>query len=96
MVAAEREGQRIAVEIKSFVKLSAIQDLKEALGQFVLYSGALSESPENKDRILYLGIRDETYETVFEEAIGQMLLRHTHLPLIVFNPEREEITLWKK
>src|SRR5262245_19367014 len=35
MLAAERNGERIAVEIKSFVKLSLIQDLKESLGQFV-------------------------------------------------------------
>ena len=96
MVAAEREGEKIAVEIKSFVKLSAVQDLKEAVGQFVLYAGALAESPENAGRVLYLAIREETYEAVFEEAIGQMLLRHTHLPLIVFNTVREEITLWKK
>lgn len=96
IVAAEREGEKIAVEIKSFVKLSLVQDLKEAVGQFILYAGALTESPENVGRVLYLAIRDETYEAVFNEAIGQMLLRHTHLPMIVFNASREEITQWKK
>ena len=50
VVAAERNGERIAVEIKSFVKLSLVQDLKEAVGQFVLYEGALAESPKNTDR----------------------------------------------
>ena len=35
LVAAERNGERIAVEIKSFISRSAVQDLKEALGQFV-------------------------------------------------------------
>ncbi len=96
MLAAEREGEQIAVEIKSFIKLSVIHDLKEAVGQFILYAGALAESPENVGRVLYLAIREETYEAVFEEAIGQMLLRHTHLPLIVFNASREEITQWEK
>src|SRR5689334_9434906 len=52
IVGAERNGERIAVEIKSFVKLSLVQDLKEAVGQFVLYEGALAESPKNADRIL--------------------------------------------
>ena len=33
---AEKRNERIAVEIKSFVKLSSTQDLKEAIGQFVL------------------------------------------------------------
>jgi hypothetical protein len=46
IVAAERNGERIAVEINSFVKLSLVQDLKEAVGQFVLYEGALAESPK--------------------------------------------------
>jgi hypothetical protein len=96
MVAAEREGERIAVEVKSFVKLSAVQDLKEAVGQYILYAGALEESPENAGRVLYLAIRDETYEAVFEEPIGQMLLRHAHLPLIIFNADREEIIQWRK
>jgi len=94
IVGAERNGERIAVEIKSFVKLSLIQDLKEAVGQFVLYEGALAESPKNTDRTLFLAIRDETYDAVFEEAVGQMLLRHTHLRLIVFDPITEVIIQW--
>ncbi len=96
IVAAERNGERIAVEIKSFVKLSPVQDLKEAVGQFVLYEGALAESPANDDRTLFLAIRVETYDSVFEEPIGQMLLRHSDLRLIVFDPNQEEIILWIK
>lgn len=96
IVAAERNGERIAVEIKSFVKLSLVQDLKEAVGQFVLYEGALAESPKNTDRTLFLAIRNETYDAVFEEALGQMLLRHKQLRLIVFDLIEEVIILWKK
>lgn len=96
IVGAERNGERIAVEIKSFVRPSPVQDLKEAVGQYVLYEGALAESPNNTDRALYLAIRDETYDSVFEEALGQMLLRHNHLRLIVFDPILETIIYWKK
>ena len=96
IVGAERNGERIAVEIKSFVRPSPVQDLKEAVGQYVLYEGALAESPNNTDRALYLAIRDETYDSVFEEALGQMLLRHSHLRLIVFDPILEIIIQWKK
>jgi hypothetical protein len=35
LVAAEKAGQKIAVEIKSFVSPSEVEDLKNALGQFV-------------------------------------------------------------
>ena len=50
LLAAERDGERIAVEIKSFVGPSLVQDLKEALGQFVLYSDALADSPAERPR----------------------------------------------
>ncbi len=66
MLAAERGGERIAVEIKSFIKPSLVQDLKEALGQYILYEGALLESPENIGRTLFLAIRTATYEAIFD------------------------------
>ena len=78
------------------MNLSLVQDLKEAVGQYVLYEGALAESPDDSGRTLFLAIRSETYDAVFEEPIGQMLLRHAHLRLIVFDPVLEEITLWKR
>ena len=34
---AERKGRKIAVEVKSFVSRSEINDLQDALGQFVFY-----------------------------------------------------------
>lgn len=38
MLAAERETEKIAVEIKSFTRPSEMKDLEDALGQFVLYA----------------------------------------------------------
>jgi hypothetical protein len=40
ILAAERDTERIAVEVKSFLKPSPVQDLKEAIGQYILYQGA--------------------------------------------------------
>lgn len=96
MVAAERNGERIAVEIKSFVKLSIVQDLKEALGQFILYEDALARSENQADRVLFLAIREETYDELFIEQIGQMLLENGRLRLLVFNEYTEEIVKWIK
>jgi len=44
LLAAERAGSRIAVEIKSFVGRSDVLDLEQALGQFVLYAEVLAET----------------------------------------------------
>ncbi len=94
MLAAERESRRIAVEIKSFVKLSPVQDLKEALGQFVLYEDALARSENQSDRVLYMAIREEIYDDLFMEPIGQMLLDNRRLRLIVFDENEEVLVRW--
>jgi hypothetical protein len=41
IVAAEKEGRKIAVEIKSFLRASKLEDLKDAIGQFIIYRSAL-------------------------------------------------------
>ena len=94
VLTAEREGMRIAVEIKSFVSLSAVQDLKEATGQFFLYEQALHESKLHSDRILFLAVRKTIYETVFQTGVGKLALRSQKLRLLVFDTETEEITAW--
>lgn len=94
VVTAERNGERIAVEIKSFVSLSAVQDLKEAVGQFWLYALALQKSPTHRDRILFLAIREEMYQSLFVKGIGRLFLENQALRLIIFDPDHEEIREW--
>ncbi len=36
LFAAEKEGKRIAVEVKSFISPSPIKDLEQALGQYIM------------------------------------------------------------
>ena len=94
VVAAERQHIRIAVEIKSFLSKSVVQDLKEATGQFVLYEEALRRSPANADRILYLAIRLSVYSSLFVSGIGRILLESKRLRLVIFEEETEEVKLW--
>ena len=54
MLAAERDGKRIAVEIKSFISRSAVHDLENALGQYVVYRSMLRRL--EPDRQLYLAV----------------------------------------
>ena len=96
LLAAERDGSRIAVEIKSFIKPSPIQDLKEAIGQFALYTDALADFPDEADRTLYLAIREETYNDVFRDETGQRLIQRGRVRLIVFDPFEVVILSWTK
>jgi hypothetical protein len=92
LIAAEREQRKIAVEIKSFVGKSDVEDLEKALGQFVLYHDILDEV--EPDRVLYLAIRRPVFEDIFEEPIGNILLKNGRVRLIVFDQYAEEIVKW--
>jgi len=85
---------RAAVEIKSFIEPSLIRDLKEALGQIALYTDALEDYPDEADRMLYLAVRQETYNDVFRDETGQRLITRGRVRLIVFDPVQETILLW--
>lgn len=92
LLAAERAEHKIAVEIKSFIGRSDIDDLEKALGQYVLYQDLLNElEPE---RTLYLAIPNSVFDDLFEEPIGQLLLKNRRLKLITFDPKQEVIKQW--
>jgi len=94
MVGAERDGQRIAVEIKRFIGKSVVQELKEAAGQFMLYEEALKRVPAHVDRVLLLAVRLPVYVSLFENGIGKILMESHKLRLVVFDSVKEEITQW--
>ena len=47
------------------------------------------------NRILYLAIPERTYNNFFQRRSIQEFVKDRQLPLIVFNPDLEEIILWK-
>jgi hypothetical protein len=92
LITAEKGSIKIAVEIKSFVSPSEIQDLENALGQYILYQNVLQKI--EPDRVLYLAIREAVFHKLFEQEVGQILLENKILKLLTFNPETEVITKW--
>ncbi|WP_138506830.1 element excision factor XisH family protein [Nostoc sp. PA-18-2419] len=92
LLGAQRGEEKIAVEIKSFVRTSAISEFHIALGQFINYRLALSE--QEPGRILYLAVPIDAYSSFFTIRLVQNVIRIHHLKLIVYNPETEEIVEW--
>ena len=92
LLAAEKEQSKIAVEIKSFRGPSDIKDLEKALGQYILYHDVLAE--REPERVLYLAVSKEILREIFEEPIGQLLLKNKRLRLIIFEPFQEVILQW--
>jgi XisH protein len=94
LMSAERNGEKIAVEIKSFIGVSATTEFSTALGQFLKYQLALEE--EQPDRVLYLAIPLDAYRSFFTLELPRRLVERYRVNLIVYEPEEEEIVRWQK
>lgn len=92
VIGAEKSGKKIAVEVKSFLGPSDINDLEGALGQFILYRSVIAKT--EPDRQLYLAVPQLAFVELFEEPVGRLLIEVEKLFLIVFDPQREEIKQW--
>jgi hypothetical protein len=91
-IAAERDGQKIAVEIKSFLGSSPVRDLEEAVGQYQIYRTVLTEI--DPGRVLYLAVPQRVYESLFAERFGQLIRERLQLRLMVFDEHEERIVAW--
>jgi XisH protein len=91
-IAAEKQGRKIAVEVKSFLGPSPVRDLEEAIGQFVFYRNLLQT--QDPERRLYLAIRIGTFRGIFSEPVGQLGAGPIRIPLLVFSPEEEVVERW--
>jgi hypothetical protein len=94
LLAAERSGEKIAVEIKTFLQASAISTFHTALGQFLNYQEALElDQPE---RTLYLAVPKQAYKSFFEKRFVQRIVKKYQLKLLIYDPKQEVIEEWKK
>ena len=92
VLAAEKEGQKIAVEIKSFLGKSIIAETQDAIGQFIMYREVLNDY--EADRTLFLAISDDVLENNFSDALKNLVLVRLKIKTLVFNTENEEIIKW--
>ncbi|WP_375476922.1 XisH family protein [Nostoc sp. DSM 114167] len=92
LLGAEREGQKIAVEIKSFISPSNVSEFHTALGQFLNYRDALDKiEPERR---LYLAVRVPIYETFFQRKFIASAVEKYQLRLMIYDVEEEVISQW--
>lgn len=92
LLAAERDGQKIAVEIKSFLRASNLDEFEDALGQFLIYKVALER--KEPDRVLYLALPVAAYEDLFDDSFFQDILKRFDVRLIVYSEKQQVILLW--
>ena len=92
LLAAQKEGQQIAIEVKSFLNPSPVKDLEQALGQYIMYSQVLSKLQQN--RLLYLAIPQAVFLDFFSEELPKLIVEINQIKLLIFNPESQEVCQW--
>jgi XisH protein len=94
LIGAEKEGMTIAVEVKSFVGPSTVNEFHKAVGQFNDYYVALEIKDPN--RVLFLAIPRTIWLRFFQKPLIQKSLARVQAKIIVYNPSKNEIVEWIK
>ncbi len=89
---AEKEGRKIAVEVKSFVGKSNLSELEKAVGQFIIYRLAMRK--EEPERELFLAVGEKIYNKLFLNPDVIELIETEDLKVVVFNEANEVIVRW--
>lgn len=92
IIAAENNQRKIAVEIKSFIAASTVNEFHAALGQFLNYKLALEIT--DSQRVLYLAVPEDIHKSFFQLEFPKMAAQRYQLKLIIYNAETEVIVQW--
>ncbi|MBJ7900642.1 MAG: fatty-acid oxidation protein subunit alpha [Cyanobacteria bacterium RI_101] len=92
IIAAERDNQKIAVEVKSFLGPSSISEFHTALGQFINYRYALEKKTPN--RVLYLAVPSDIYDDFFTLSFIKKVIQKSDVKLIIYQENKEIISQW--
>lgn len=93
-IGAEKGGEKIAVEIQSFLSPSPIHDLQQAVGQYDIYRAVLAET--EPERVPYLAVPRLVGDTLLVEQLGQLILSRLQLKVLVFDDQGKRVVRWIK
>jgi hypothetical protein len=93
ILAAEKSGQKIAVEVKSFIATSFVYEFHRILGQMLNYSLGIEDF--DPTRILYLAVPQKIYEENFHLSFIQKAIKRFKIRLLIFDDQSYKIVKWK-
>ncbi|WP_354636159.1 XisH family protein [Planktothricoides raciborskii] len=91
-IAAARGGEKIVVEVKSFVGKSLMYDFHGALGQYIVYRNLIQLT--EPEYTLYLAIDSLVYEDFFQRKSVQAVIKDNRVFLMVVDTAKEELLKW--
>jgi len=94
LIGAEKDEEKIAIEVKSFIGVSQLYDLYTALGQFSYYYLALEK--DQPERTLYLAVPSSVYNGIFQEPLTAKALQKFDVSILVYDILKKSIATWKK
>lgn len=94
LIGAQKGDEKIAIEIKSFLAPSDLDQFEDALGQFMVYLVALER--KEPERRLFLALPRGFYERFFDDPFFSELTQRYSVNMIVFEEEQPKITQWIK
>lgn len=94
IIGAEKGNQKIAVEVKTFLKSSFSNEFHTIVGQYINYLYGLEEI-EN-DRVLYLAVPSDVYKSNFHKKVYARSIKRLKINIIVYNIQQEKIEQWIK
>lgn len=93
-IAAEREGRKIVVEIKSFLGPSHMQNLKLAIGQYDIYRTLLQVTAPERE--LYLAIDHGVYANFFSREAIKLIVSKAQMSIVTVDVAAEEVVTWTR
>jgi hypothetical protein len=81
----------ILIEVKD-LSVSPVHELMEMIGQYMVYTGALELL--NDTTPLYIAIPEKAYKEIIQHPLTQKSLRDIVIPLLIYNPDKEELIEW--
>ncbi len=92
VLAAERGAEHIAVEVKSFLSKSKLNDFYQAKGQYDVYLIGLQE--EKPTRKLFLAVDSDIYESFFQKPLIQKIVDDYNISLLIFDANTKRVVQW--
>ncbi len=93
VIVAEKENERIAVEVKSFVHISILHDFLLAVGQFYVYRKILDKN--DPERTLFVALPEFVFERIIKFDWAKEVVSGLDMKFILYDTNLKIITAWK-
>ncbi|MEM1327243.1 MAG: element excision factor XisH family protein [Bacteroidota bacterium] len=90
LIAAEKDGQKIGVQVESFLTSSTLQEMYGVVGRHSMYSLALKH--HEPDRKLRIAVPKPIHDSFFQLPFIRDFVKRQEMDLMDYSVENQELT----